>query len=221
MRYITKRKYEWSPGIAYSAGLMASDGCLQSDGRHLDITSKDIEQLKNFSQSIGRHLTISPKHRNTSDAYRIQFSDVSYYDFLLKAGLTPKKSHSIGRLNVPNKLYSHFLRGVFDGDGTTYGYYDKRWKNSFMYYLGFTSASILFLNYIAEKNTSIFKTSNKNINKAKGVYTLVYGKKDSHKIYKAMYKNANNIYLSRKKIKIEGFINKDKDATIKRNARVS
>jgi len=199
---------------------MTSDGCLQSDGRHLDITSKDIEQLSNFSQSIGRPLTISPKHRNKSDAYRIQFSDVSYYDFLLKVGLTPKKSFTIDKLNIPNKFYPHFLRGLFDGDGTTYGYYDKRWKNSFMYYLGFTSASKSFLNYILEKNTTMFKVTIKNINKSKGAYILIYGKKDSYKIYKAMYKNAKNLCLTRKKTKIEGFINEDKNATINRNARV-
>ena len=133
-----KRKYKWSQNIAYSVGLMASDGCLQSDGRHLDITSKDIEQLLNFSKSIGRSLKICPKHRYKSNAYRIQFSDVAYYDFLLKTGLTPGKSRTISTLKIPDKYYKDFLRGLFDGDGTTYGYYDKRWKNSFMYYIGFT-----------------------------------------------------------------------------------
>ena len=221
MRYSQKRHYDWSNGIAYSVGLMASDGCLQSDGRHLDITSKDIEQLNNFSQSIGRPLTISLKHRGKSDAYRIQFSDVAYYDFLLKVGLTPKKSHTINNLNIPNKYYSHFLRGLFDGDGTTYGYYDKRWENSFMYYLGFTSASKDFLDYISERNITLFKTTKKNPNKSKGVYILMYGKKDSYIVYKAMYKNTDDLYLARKKTKIEGFIKEDKNATINRNARVS
>ena len=220
MRYQVKRVYSWSPDIAYSVGLMTSDGCLQSDGRHIDVTSKDIEQLVNFSKSIGRSLKISPKHRYKSDAYRIQFSDVAYYDFLLQVGLTPRKSHTISKLNIPDKYYRHFLRGLFDGDGTTYGYYDKRWKNSFMYYIGFTSASKSFLNFISEKNTKMFNTSIKNLSKSKGAYLLMYGKSDSYKIYKAMYKNSKNLYLSRKKNKIEGFIKEDNNAIINRNARV-
>lgn len=222
MRYTAKRYYQWSPEIAYSVGLMTSDGCLQSDCRHLDLTSVDIEQLENFSEAIGRKLPISPKQNNSqTDAFRVQFSDVAYYDFLIEAGLTPRKSHTISNLNIPDEYYPHFLRGLFDGDGTTYGYYDKRWKNSFMYYLGFTSASENFLKYISEKNTAIFKTSIKNLGKSKGTYLLMYGKNDSYNIYKAIYKNSGNLYLSRKKNKIEGFIKEDKNATIIRNARVS
>jgi len=212
-----RRQYVWSPKIAYGVGLMASDGCLQSDGRHLDLTSKDIEQLENFSRSIGRLLPIS----NKQDAFRLQFSDVAYYDFLLEIGLTPRKSHTIGILKIPNKLYSHFLRGLFDGDGTTYGYYDKRWRSSFMYYIGFASASKEFLEFISERNSSIIKTTKKKLSNSKNTFLLMYGKKDSNKIYKSIYKNANGLYLSRKRDKIEDFIKEDGNVTIKRNARVS
>jgi len=220
MRHTAKRHYSWSPAMAYGVGLMTSDGCLQSDGRHLDLTSKDIEQLNNFCRSIGRLLTISPKHRNKSDAYRIQFSDVAYYDFLLSIGLTPKKSLTIGNLDIPDKYYPHFLRGLFDGDGTTYAYYDYRWKGSFLYYTSFTSASKSFLVYLSSQNMRLLGTTGQSIRKSKRAYILGYGKKDSYKVYSAMYADAGLLFLSRKRAKLEKFIKQDGNGIILDNARV-
>lgn len=215
MRYALKRKYEWSPSIAYSVGLMTSDGCLQSDGRHLDLTSIDIEQLTNFSLAIGRNLPITPKqNKSKTKAYRIQFSDVSYYDFLLDVGLTTRKSQTITRLNIPDLHYTHFLRGLFDGDGTTYAYHDLRWKNSYLYYIGFTSASRAFLEYISNTNSTLIGTGGKSIRKSGNAYILGYGKKDAYKIYVAFYKDAGGIFLSRKKTKLEAFVKQNNDVII-------
>jgi hypothetical protein len=71
MRYAAKRIYTWSPGIAYTVGLMASDGCLQKNKRHLDLTSKYIEQLDNFSKALGREIKIGTKKSGGVQYYRI------------------------------------------------------------------------------------------------------------------------------------------------------
>ena len=42
----------WSPNLSYAVGLLASDGCLLGDGRHIDLTSKDKEQILNFQRKI-------------------------------------------------------------------------------------------------------------------------------------------------------------------------
>lgn len=221
MRYVVKRKYTWSPEIAYNVGLMASDGCLSSDNRHLSFVSNDIEQLENFSKSINKDLKISPHNDSYhKTAHRVQFSDTSYYDFLKDIGLTSRKSKTIGHLKIPDKYYCHFLRGVFDGDGTTYAYYDSRWKNSYMYYMGFASASKAFLEYLILRNTEIIGTEGKSIRSGDRAYSLVYGKKDSYKLYHAIYKETAGLYLTRKRDKLDSFIKEDKNATIIRNARV-
>jgi len=211
MRYQTKINYRWSDSIAYSVGLMASDGCLQSDGRHLDLTSVDTEQLKNFSKAIGKNLRISLKHNSpTNRAYRVQFSDVAYYDFLIRIGLTPRKSKTINELAIPDKFYTHFLRGLFDGDGTTYSYMDLRWKNSFLYYVCFVSASKDFLKYIASMNSKIIETNGSSIRKSGRAYILSYAKNDSYLLYKFMYKNTASLFLSRKRQKLEASILRDR-----------
>ena len=210
-----KRHYEWSENLAYSVGLIASDGCLLSDGRHIDLTSKDISQLKNFSKALRRNFHIGMKRNGVGKtSYRIQFSDVAYYDFLIDAGLTPAKSRSISRLNVPTQFYSDFIRGVFDGDGTTYAYFDPRWPKSFLYYTAITSASRAFLDWIVTENKQLYGIRGSSIRSCDKAFSLVYGKKDSLLLYKNMYYTPSCIFLKRKKLKLESFIRQDKNATI-------
>lgn len=222
MRYRQKRFYCWSPEIAYSVGLMASDGCLQSDGRHLDLTSKDISQLENFAKALGRDFKVGTKNNGTNQqAYRIQFGDVAYYDFLMAVGLTPAKSKTMPALKIPDAFYCHFLRGLFDGDGSTYGYFDPRWPKSFLYYTAFTSASMDFLIYISINNQRLFQVKGQSIRQSSRAFSLVYGKADSHILYEFIYQDAGELYLPRKKLKLEDFVKQDNDATILRlQARV-
>jgi len=35
------KEYKWTPELAYIVGLITTDGCLSSDGRHLTFTSCD------------------------------------------------------------------------------------------------------------------------------------------------------------------------------------
>lgn len=222
MRYRQKRTYCWSPNIAYSVGLMASDGCLQSDGRHLDLTSIDTEQLDNFRISIGRpELPISDKLSGLKlPAFRVQFSDVSYYDFLLQTRLTPAKSKTMPALKIPLNFYSHFLRGLFDGDGSSNAYFDPRWRSSYMFYVSYTSASKQFLEYLSVTNQKLYGLCGSSIRLQKGAYSLVYAKADAQLLYTAMYTDAE-LFLSRKKTKLENFISIDKNVTLSRlNARV-
>lgn len=208
MRYTKKRSYLWSPGMAYCVGLMTSDGCLQKDGRHLDITSVDYEQLTNFRLALGRpELVISRKYSGVGKtAFRIQFSDTALYDFLLDAGLVPNKSKILGPLCIPENFYADFLRGVFDGDGTVYGYTDKRWKNSHMHYTGFASASPAFLDYIRTQNSRLIGTGQGSVRNAARAACLCYAKKDTRSLYDFMYYSPDNICLDRKQKKMKSFI---------------
>lgn len=190
---------------------MASDGCLQKNGRHLDITSKDIDQLYNFSKALGRDFYIGQKSSGGGNsAYRIQFSDVAYYDFLIACGLTPVKSKTLNKLQIPDQFYADFLRGVFDGDGTTYGYRDPRWRSSFMFYISFASASPAFISFLQATNMRLLKgLSPGSISNVKGAQALSYAKADSHVLYKFMYYDDQVICLNRKFTKLKGFVEKD------------
>ncbi len=197
----------WSPELAYAVGLLATDGCLSGDGRHVDLTSKDIDQLENFMKCIGVVHKISQKKSgyNGGIQSRVQFSDVLFYNFLVSIGLTPAKSKTMGVLAIPSKYFFDFLRGSFDGDGCFYSYFDPRWKSSFMYYIMYSSASMTHLEWLRGelKNalgvTGHITTGGPYAN----VFNLKYAKKEALKILKKMYKDKKCVYLKRKLVKVK------------------
>ncbi len=201
-----KIKIKWSADFAYGIGLLASDGNLSPDGRHITFVSKDILQIKNFLKAfkiikikVGRITSGNGLKKN----HRIQFGDVIFYKFLLNLGLSQAKSKTIGRVDVPNKYFFDFLRGLFDGDGTSYSYWDPRWRSSFMFYTEFISASREHILWIRSELYERLKISGHITNDREGfTIQLKYAKKESVKLLKQMYKNKDGLYLKRKKLKI-------------------
>ena len=196
---------KWTANLAYAIGLLATDGCLANDGLLVDLTSKDNEQLINFSKCLGVDFKIGTKLNGHGDKNsRIQFKNRIFYDFLLSIGLTPRKSLIMGKLLIPDKFFFDFLRGCFDGDGCFYSYWDPRWKSSHMFYLEFTSASLKHVNWLQKAiEDKIGVRGHITGRKKKLFFQLKYAKKEAMEIIKIMYYNKKVVCLSRKKIKIE------------------
>ncbi|MBI2023773.1 hypothetical protein HYT01_04420 [Candidatus Giovannonibacteria bacterium] len=200
-----KVKIKWSPKFSYAIGLLTTDGCLSKDGRHIDFTSKDLDLIKIFSFCLGLKNKIGIKISGSGrQCGRVQFGDVIFYRFLMGLGLTPEKSKTMSDLDIPEKYFFDFLRGHFDGDGTFYSYYDPRWKNSFMFYTVFASASYDHLVWVRNMVFKLLKIKG-HITHSKEhiVWSLKYAKKDSLKILKAMYYEKNITCLKRKHLKIK------------------
>lgn len=197
----------WSPDFAYAIGLLAADGNLSNDGRHIDLTSKDIQLLNTFKKCVKLNgVKISTKSDGYSETkyLRIQFSNVRLYRWLLGIGLMPNKSKTISELKIPNKYFFDFLRGCFDGDGYFYSYWDKRWKNSFMFYTVFTSASqthIQWLRYKIEKFLGI--KGHLNRDKGNSLWRLKYAKNESRKLLSKLYYSESLSCSQRKYLKIK------------------
>ncbi|MFA7285597.1 MAG: LAGLIDADG family homing endonuclease [Candidatus Paceibacterota bacterium] len=198
-------KEEWNPNLAYAVGLLVTDGCLSKDTLLIDLTSKDKEQLNNFSKSVGVEFKIGTKLNSTGDiCFRIQFKNRIFYDFLLSIGLTPAKSKTIGKIKIPEEYFFDFLRGCFDGDGCFYSYWDPRWRSSHMFYIEFVSASKKHIDWLrAELKKKVGIIGHVTQDGQRVTYQLKYAKKEALEIIKKMYYNPNVICLSRKKLKIE------------------
>lgn len=205
-----KVRIEWSPEFAYAIGLLVTDGNLSPDGRHFNLTSKDIELIELFKKALNLKNKIGRKARGgevEKKYYVIQFGDVLFYDFCVSIGLHPKKSKTLAEIEVPRKYFLDFLRGHFDGDGTFHSYWDPRWKSSFMFYTIFLSASKAHIDWLRE---FIFKELGVcgHMTKAAtdSTYQLKYAKAESLIVLRAMYRNKKLFSLSRKKLKIEGVL---------------
>ncbi len=199
-----RKPIEWSANLAYAIGLLVTDGSLSKDGRHIVLVSKDIEQLQTFKRILGLKNSIGETHSGYTGkpTTRVQFGDVRLYEFLLLIGLMPNKTKVIGKVRVPDKYFFDFLRGHFDGDGSSYSYLDPRWRSSFMFYVSFLSAS--------EKHISWLRSTLQRLLGVQGhiskndlhcAMALRFAKHEAIKVVKAMYQNSGPC-LSRKRLKI-------------------
>lgn len=194
----------WTANLAYAVGLITADGCLSSDGRHIDLTSKDLLQIQAFAKILQLTNKIGLKSGSSSikKYYRIEFGNVKLYRFLLNIGLTPRKSKTLTKLEIPDRYFTDFLRGYFDGDGSTYSYYDTRWKNSFMLYTAFASGSKIFLEWIQGKINELYGINGKITLHRNSYYQLRYAKNNSVLLLKQIYYQSNIPCLERKRFKI-------------------
>ena len=195
----------WTPKLAYAIGLIASDGCLSPPGHLLNLTSNDREQLENFARCLNSSFKIGKKNSGSGGrCLQIQFKSAAFYSFLLSIGLTPAKSKTLGALKIPNKYFFDFLRGVFDGDGSTYSYWDPRWKSSFMFYVQFASASKIFIEWLQRTIVRHLSVSGR-ISRAAGksTYQLKYAKGEGIVVLREMYRKDTIIFLRRKRLKID------------------
>ncbi len=105
----------------YVVGLIATDGCISGDGRHVDITSAERPYLEMVRRILGVENAIGRKYNGSQTSktyYHIQIGSRSLVQFLAAVGVTPRKSLTIGPLDVPDETFPDFLRGVIDGDGS-------------------------------------------------------------------------------------------------------
>lgn len=197
---------EWSPEFAYAIGLITADGCLSKDGRHIDLTSKDRQQIILFRKCLGIESKISRKRSGAGTlAYFVQFSDVLFYRFLLGIGLFPAKSKTLAAVAVPDRFFPDFLRGYFDGDGSVFAYQDPVFENSYRFYISFTSASPRFLSWLQARIVAAAGIRGFiNTNGRGAAYAqLKYAKADSLRLSAYMYYEKGLPCLQRKYLKIK------------------
>lgn len=112
----------WSPALAYAVGLIATDGCLSVDGRHIVFVSKDEDLVRTFLECVQRPQLSYRLARGAFDtyAYRVDMSHAALYRWLRSVGLMPRKSLILGGIDVPAEHLMAVVRGLLDGDGTIY-----------------------------------------------------------------------------------------------------
>lgn len=199
---------KWSPEIAYAIGLLTTDGSLSIDGRHLDITSNDIQLLNTFKKCLGINNKITSKfsgYTGRRNSYRIQFGNVILYKWLLNIGLMPNKTKRIGVLKIPNRYFFDFLRGHLDGDGCISKYPDPVYPNSQRLYIYFDSASLKHLQWLQKKIKYLLNIDG-YFRKLRTIFRLTYAKRESLKLLPKIYLNPNMPSLKRKYQKAQSIL---------------
>ena len=216
------KDFEWTPALAYAIGLITTDGCLSNDGRHIIMRSSDPQLLRTFKKCLNLSNKICKTYNEKwvkKQAYRIQFGNVQFYRWLLKIGLFPAKTYTIGQLEIPDKCFADFLRGHLDGDGyiQIYTDYYNTYKNpKYIYarlYTRFTSASKIHMEWIRENiyrflsiKGHTYQRKPRRPDQTTNLWELKFAKKDSIKLLSWLYYNVDVPCLIRKRKIAEKFI---------------
>src|SRR3990172_651786 len=108
---------EWNDKMAYVLGFIYADGNISRDFKHLSITQKDPEILYKIRDLMeGKFRIIERKRERIS--YYIQLSNRRIIESLVKLGVFPDKSNRIRLPSIPQEYICHFVRGLWDGDGS-------------------------------------------------------------------------------------------------------
>ncbi len=216
------KKFLFTSDLSYVIGLLATDGNLSKDGRHINMRSSDVQLLDTFRKCLSLKARIAQSKNDgwaTKPSYRVQFSNIQLYNWLLTIGLFPAKTYTIGELKIPDEYFKDFLRGHLDGDGSVWTYEDKwnTFKNpKYVYtrlWVRFISASEKHIKWIQKK---IFQIQNikghlwerkpNRPDQTTSMWEVKFGKKDSIKLLKWIYYSPNVPCLNRKREIAEKFI---------------
>lgn len=196
---------KWNEYTAYIIGLLLADGYIkyQSGERkensiQIELAHYDIDILKKIKEYTEFEGPIRKTKRGT---VVLNISNTKIIEDILSVGfpLTNKTESATWVNGLPFKYVHHFIRGLFDGDGSVY----EKNKSMCIHFLG-TEKLIKEIIKVApaKKKTYHFRGKNGGAN----VYCLYYSsKEDAKNIYDWMYKDSN-IYLDRKYNKFQEFL---------------
>ena len=198
---------QWTAELAYAVGLITTDGCLSQDGRHLTMTSKDVDLLETIRRCLGisARITLST---NPRPIHRLQWGDLIFCRWLNEIGLMPAKSLRLGPLRIPDEWMQDFLRGCIDGDGSIVTYTDRYntfKKSTYVYtrvYLSLVSASPRFVEWLRETLRRLTAASGHvGLRRTAGrhdLWRLRYAKGEALRLLRWMYHSSDVPCLRRK-----------------------
>ncbi|HEY8825801.1 MAG TPA: LAGLIDADG family homing endonuclease [Candidatus Limnocylindria bacterium] len=200
---------EWSDEMAYIVGLTATDGCLYTGRRKINFKSEDRQLVETYLSTLGRTNRVK-QERTRADGvvYFTEFHDSRLYEWFRCVGLTPRKSLTLGAIDVPDANLAPLARGLMDGDGgianfvhapTLATYPDYRYER---FIVSFNSASRLHLEWLRVRLEKLIGVPGSlNPQRAEGrrdMFRLQYGKYASIELLQRFYADPDAPRLMRK-----------------------
>lgn len=203
----TEEKAYWL-GVLYADGNVSLNNC--GTGQ-IFLSSIDKEWVQSFLKSISSTgILYKEEHKKYKKViWKVHITSHKMFQDLCNLGCVPVKSKIIRFPKIDSKYISHFIRGYFDGDGTIGCYKNNSKYATKILRSGLCSGSELFLNELIR----FLPTKNKTIHKLGRVFIIQWSTNDSIELCNYMYKDAN-IYLRRKKEKIQEFFKERRSTTI-------
>ncbi|RHP46917.1 helix-turn-helix domain-containing protein [Clostridium sp. AF32-12BH] len=186
---------------AYFLGLFLTDGNVHKVKRNtpqyriqIGLKYQDAYIIEKFKQEIGSENQISHYERNGRNEAIFGVQSVKMATDLQKYGVYENKTFETELCyKIPDKLFKHYIRGIFDGDGTVF--IRKRTQSLAFGFYGTHKLLEQIQEYLfAEANI----TKNSIYDKSTVSFIINSKKQDIINFYKFIYSDAS-IYLERKK----------------------
>lgn len=142
---------------AYWLGFLTADGYVKGTGSiEVGLAEIDIEHLNKLKTSLESEHKLSRKETKLTVndkvyiSYKLSFKDKIMTNDLIKYGLTSNKSYDayIPTEIINSKYIKHYIRGLFDGDGSLYSYKQANGKER--YEVSIVSGSEEMINNITD-----------------------------------------------------------------------
>lgn len=186
---------------AYILGLLIADGCIRerkSNQLYLTLELIDKEIIERVQKELKCDSSIYKSQRkryyikNEKPTYTFSVTDNKLCTDLAKYGVVPLKTKKTDWLtqDIPLELRKHFLRGLFDGDGSI-GVYDTRWV------ITLTNNHPSFLRDVGDWIEQLIGLSCPKVYKTSTSHRIVYTGRKAKQLMKLLYQD-NNISIERK-----------------------
>jgi hypothetical protein len=196
----------------YFLGFFAADGCNQPqyNSARIKLHQRDYELLNKFNLLLESDRPINKrteirKDRNRQDIAEISFTSKYFCSRLTELGMIQNKTKFLVFPDyIPKEYQSHYIRGVFDGDGCISVTQERNGCKSFANVCGTISVCEEIEKILKENNINcVFEISKTSENFAR---TCIRKQDQITALFHYMYKDAN-IYLQRKYDKFIEHIN--------------
>lgn len=234
-----KRKYDCNDDYfavidtkdkAYFLGFIYADGFItkpDSGQAKLGITLAEIEPIEKFKKYINtdRPIGIYTKGKNSYSEGKIEYKFAIASDKLVsdleKLGVIERKTLVLKFPKLREDLIPHFIRGYFDGDGSIYYHVTKNHLNP---RLGINICGTK--EFLDEMVKYLPSAKSNNVYKEKRRITNCWNIKlvsniECLQVYHYLYKDCDDLYLTRKRTKFEDFIKERGSETIIANPTYS
>jgi hypothetical protein len=191
---------------AYWLGFILADGHNHKNKR-IRVDIKDKNHLEDLS------MLIYPNNDKPVKTRDLGFGTVYYFDCsildvvenLASYGIVPNKSKIATLPEIPDDMYNHFIRGVYDGDGCLSFTYEKKSKNYRRYCFSIVGSDELMKGIKdTVKNQIGIDLGYGNMKTIKRVYKK--GNQQIMSILFWLYQNSS-VYLQRKYEKYQDMLN--------------
>lgn len=201
---------KWTPESAYIFGFIAADGYVfyedgidNKNGLQFELAGYDMDILKKIKKILKYEGPILYSKRDT---VKLQINNKKIVKDLIDKGMpSDNKTFDIKYpKTLPDNLVNHFIRGVFDGDGSVIVK-----KHSLSWQLLGTESLLKTIKSKLPIDTSNIHIQDRNKHGV-NVFALQISNKNSIDLFNWMYEDAT-IYLGRKYKKYIDYINNKTD----------